>query len=65
MGVITSSVNVELDVSTRDESVDMDAESTRTMTTAMMMAGSVASIEGTMVSNSGVTPFAWYLISSA
>ena len=65
MGLITSSVKVELDVSTSDESVDMDAESTSTITTAMTSDGRVASIAGTMESNSGVTPFDWYWISSA
>ena len=64
-GSITSSVNVELDVSTREESVDMEAESTSTMTTAMTSAGRVASIAGTIVSNRGVTPFFWYMILSA
>ncbi len=33
-GLITSSVNVALDVRTSDESVDIDAERTSTITTA-------------------------------
>ena len=52
-GLITSSVNVELDVSTSDERVDIDADNTSTMTTAMTSAGSVDNMVGTMVSNSG------------
>ena len=53
-GRITSSVSVELEVKTSEERVDIDAESTSTMTTAIITEGSVESIEGTMVSNSGL-----------
>ena len=52
-GFITSSVNVELDVSTSEESVDMEAESTSTITTAITIDGSVESIVGIIVSNNG------------
>ena len=44
--LITSSVRVDDEVSTRDESVDMDAESTSTITMPMRMSGSVESIVG-------------------
>ena len=64
-GSMTSRVKVELDVSTSDDSVDMDADSTSTITIAMISAGSVPSMDGTMVSNSGVAPSLWYAILSA
>ena len=51
--MITSSVNVELDVSTNDESVDIEAESTRTITIAISMSGRVESIAGIIESKSG------------
>ena len=38
-------------VSTRDESVDMDADSTRTMTMPMMTAGNEDNISGITASN--------------
>ena len=49
-GSMISSVSVDPEVSTRDESVDIDAESTRMMTTPIIRSGSDASIEGTMLS---------------
>ena len=52
-GLITSSVNVELDVSTSDDSVDMDADNTSTITTAITIDGSVDNIVGMIVSNNG------------
>ena len=64
-GLITSRVNVELDVRTSDESVDIEAERTSTITTAITIEGSVDSIDGTIVSKSGVTPSDWYEILSA
>ena len=42
-----SSVKVELDAKTREESVDMEAESTRMTTTAIRIVGSPDSIVGT------------------
>ena len=45
-----SSVIVELDVSTRDESVDIDAESTRTTTIPIRISGSFESMEGIILS---------------
>ena len=53
-GLITSSVNVELDVRTSDDNVDIEAESTSTITIAITMSGNVASIAGTIVSNKGL-----------
>ena len=53
-GLITSSVNVELDVKTSDESVDIEAESTSTITIAITISGNVESIAGTIVSNKGL-----------
>ena len=53
-GLITSSVKVELDVKTSDESVDIEAERTNTITIAITMSGKVASIAGTIVSNKGL-----------
>ena len=64
-GLITSSVKVELEVSTSDESVDIEAASTSTITTAMMTEGSVESIVGTIVSNRGLPVEALYWILSA
>ena len=43
---IKSSVRVELDAITRDDSVDMDAESTSSTTRAMSMSGSPDTIAG-------------------
>ena len=51
--LITSSVNVELDVSTSDDSVDMDADNTSKITTAITIDGSVDNIVGMIVSNNG------------
>ena len=45
-----SSVSVELEVSTRDDKVDMDAESTRITTMAMSTSGSPESMVGMMES---------------
>ena len=42
-----SSVKVELDAKTRDDRVDMDAESTRITTTAIRIVGSPESMVGT------------------
>ena len=52
-GLITSSVNVELDVRTNDERVDIEADNTNTITIAIISAGSVESIVGIIVSNNG------------
>ena len=49
-GEMMSSVSVEPDVSTSDESVDIEAESTRMMTTPIITSGSEASMEGMMLS---------------
>ena len=49
-GSMKSSVSVELDASTSDESVDIDAESTRMSTTAMSVSPSPESMVGTMLS---------------
>ena len=46
-----SSVTVEEDVSTRDDSVDMEAESTRMITTAIRNGERVCSIVGITLSN--------------
>ena len=48
--LIKSSVNVELDVSTREDSVDIDAESTRITTIPISTSGRVESIAGIMAS---------------
>ena len=53
-GAITSSVNVELEVSTSDDSVDIEAASTSTITIAMITSGSSESIAGTMLSKNGL-----------
>ena len=45
-----SRVMVELDVSTREASVLMDADSTSSTTRAMSTSGRVLSMEGTMLS---------------
>ena len=45
-----SRVMVELEVSTREDRVDMDAESTRTTTTPMRISGSLESMKGMMLS---------------
>jgi len=45
-----SSVIVELDVSTSEESVDIDAESTRTTTIPIRISGSFESMEGIILS---------------
>ena len=45
--LIKSSVKVELDASTREERVDMEAESTRITTTAIRMVGRPESMVGT------------------
>ena len=49
-GEMMSSVSVEPDVSTSDDNVDMDAESTRMMTTPIITSGSEASMEGMILS---------------
>ena len=46
----TSRVRVELEVSTSEESVDMEAERTSTITTPIRMSGSVESMTGTIES---------------
>ena len=53
----TSSVSVELEVRTSEESVDMEAERTRTTVMPIRMSGSVSSICGTIVSYA-MLPFA-------
>jgi hypothetical protein len=63
--LITSRVNVELDVRTKDESVDMDAASTNTITIAIITDGSVDNIAGTIVSNIGLPVLGSYVILSA
>ncbi len=45
-----SRVSVELEVSTREDRVDMEAESTRTMTIPIRRSGRVESIWGMMLS---------------
>ena len=45
-----SSVKVEPEVSTSEERVDMEAESTRMMTTPIIKSGRDASMDGTMLS---------------
>ena len=52
-GLITSKVKVELDVRTKEESVDIEAESTSTITTAIITGANVESIAGTIVSKRG------------
>ena len=47
---IRSNVTVELDVRTSDDSVDMEAERTRTMTTPKRMSGRFSNIVGMMES---------------
>ena len=49
-----SRVRVELDVITRDERVDMEADITRITTTLMTMSGSVESMAGMILSYTGV-----------
>ena len=51
LGFKKSSVSVELDVSTSDASVDMDAESTRITTSAISTGESPDSMVGIMESN--------------
>ena len=53
---MTSSASVDEEVSARDDSVDIDAESTSTITSAMMIAGREESIVGTMRSFNNVPP---------
>lgn len=48
MGISTSSASVEDEVSAKDERVDMEADSTNTMTNAIMMAGNEDNMEGMM-----------------
>ena len=45
-----SSVSVEAEVSTSEESVDMEAESTKMITMPIRISGSVDSMEGTIAS---------------
>ena len=49
-GAMRSRVMVEAEVRTRLDRVDMDADSTRTITTPMITAGRLESIRGTMAS---------------
>ena len=64
-GLIKSSVSVELDVSTRLDKVDMDADKTSTMTIPIRMSGRLESIVGIIVSYATlpsaafVTPEIW------
>ena len=54
-GLIMSIVKVELEVNTREDRVDMDAESTRTTTRPISRSGSaVCSTAGIIASNSGL-----------
>ena len=53
-GFIKSIVSVELDVRTRDESVDIDAESTSMTTSPIRAAGSFSSRCGMIASNPSV-----------
>ena len=62
---MTSRVSVELDVSTKEESVDMEAERTSTTTIAIITTGSVDNMAGTIVSNNGLPVASLYLILSA
>ena len=57
IGAMKSSVIVDELVSTRDESVDMDAERTRTMMIAMIAAGSVESMLGMIESKPSTSTF--------
>ncbi len=50
---MTSNVKVELDVRTREDKVDMEADNTSTITTAIMIDGNAESMVGTIVSNRG------------
>ena len=54
LSLIRSSVSVDDDVSTSDDSVDMDALSTSTITMPMSRSGSVDSMVGMMESYTGV-----------
>ena len=49
-GSMISSVKVDPEVSTSEDRVDMEAESTRMMTTPIIRSGREASMEGTMLS---------------
>ena len=53
LSLMRSSVSVDDDVSTSDDSVDMDALSTSTMTMPMSRSGSVDSMVGMMESYTG------------
>ena len=61
-GLITSRVNVELDVSTKEERVDIEADSTSTMTMAIIMEGSEESMAGMIESYSGFPVSSLYRI---
>ena len=52
-GFITSNVNVALDVNTNEDNVDIEADNTSTITTEIITAGRVESIDGIIVSNNG------------
>ncbi len=59
--LMRSSVSVEDEVRTSEDNVDMDADSTRTMTRPISTSGSVESMVGMMESYTGV-PAAVYSI---
>ena len=54
-----SRVIVELEVRTSEDSVDMEADRTRTMTMPMRMSGSVESIDGMIASNAMLPSGLW------
>ena len=54
-----SRVIVELEVRTSDDSVDMEADRTRTMTMPMRISGSVESMDGMMASKAMVPSGLW------
>ena len=58
-----SRVRVELDVITRDERVDMEADITRITTTLMIMSGSVESMAGMILSYTGVPEAVYSMLS--
>ena len=51
LSFIISSVNVELDAKTSEERVDIDADNTKTITTAIKIFGNPSSIVGIIASN--------------
>ena len=58
-----SKVRVEAEVSTREDSVDMEADSTRITTMAITISGSPSSMVGMMLSYFGAPPAAYSIVS--